>query len=402
MKNKIQEYLNKKKFKFLRKIFLKLQPFFKKDSYILFDNLYEANAECIDTYCIFQYMQKHGIKSYYVIWKENPLYKKLKKENQLKNILVMKRSCRENIKNNFDFFFLTWRKLFSAKAVITSFGELNKKITELLHKNREISYIHTDHGSIFLKTFILSIGLFSPNKFNKFLICSETESKIFQRFGWDKNNLIKIGLPRWDLLKKEPQPQKNIFMMFTWRNSFGKWNTNFTTPLTKTEYYKGIMAFIRNPKLQRLLKENNVKLIYTLHHSLINQCREKLDFSDSHLEYVPCENISQYIGKADMFITDYSSLFFDFAFLHTPIVFYRPDFDDTTLNENDRGDMEHAKTMDNKLFNICYTIDGAVAAIEKYIKNGFVLEVKNCQKADALFSTKKNITQKFVAYLEKM
>ena len=103
-----------------------------------------------------------------------------------------------------------------------------------------------------------------------------------------------------------------------------------------------------------------------------------------------------------MFITDYSSLFFDFAFLHTPIVFYRPDFDDKTLNGSDRGDMEHAKTLDNKLFNVCYTIDDTVAAIEKYIRNGFSLEAKNCQKADALFSTKKNITEKFVAYLEKM
>ena len=32
---------------------------------------------------------------------------KLKKENQLKNILVMTRSCKEDMKNNFDFFFLT-------------------------------------------------------------------------------------------------------------------------------------------------------------------------------------------------------------------------------------------------------------------------------------------------------
>ena len=396
------EYLNKKKFKFLRKIFLKLQPFFKKDSYILFDNLYEANAECIDTYCVFQYMQKHGIKSYYVIWKENPLYKKLKKENKLKNILVMKRSCKENMKNNFDFFFLTWRKLLRSKAVITSFGDLCPKITELLYKNKYISYIHSQHGSILLKTFILKCSYLSPLKYNKILISSTNEENIFTKFGWNKNNLIKIGLPRWDLLKKEPQTQKNIFMMFTWRNSFGKWNKNFTTPLTETKYYKGIMAFIRSPKLQKLLQNNNVKLIYTLHHSLLNQCREKLDFSASHLEYVPCENISRYIGKADMFITDYSSLFFDFAFLHTPIVFYRPDFDDTTLNGYDRGDMEHAQTMDNKLFNICYSIDDTIFAIEKYIKNGFILEKENRQKADALFSTKKNITKKFVDYLEKM
>lgn len=383
------------------KFLVVIQQFFlKKDTYILFDNLYEANAECIDTYCVFEYMQKHNIKSYYVVWAENPFYKKLQKNN-LKNVIVVKNSVHNP--NDFEFFRKIWKILPRTKAVITSFGDLNNKITKFLYKNKYITYQHVDHGSVFLKKFILSTDYFSPKKYNKFLVCNTQEEDTFRQFGWKKENLKIIGLPRWDLLKRKQHKQKTIFIMFTWRTSFGFWNKNyFKTPIEQTKYNIGIQSLITDKKLLKLVKFHNIKLRIALHHSMLNQTEGRYNFNCDNIEIVPCENISQYIGKTDLFITDYSSIFFDFAFLNIPIIFYRPDFYDETLLELDKKDMENVQSKDNQLYNICYDKNKAIKCIEKYIKSDFILEKENKYKNDLLFSTKKNITKKFVNYLEEL
>ena len=64
--------------------------------------------------------------------------------------------------------------------------------------------------------------------------------------------------------------------------------------------------------------------------------------------------------------------------------------------------MKNAKSKDSFLYNICYDNNEVIQCIEKYIKNGFVLEDENKRKNSCLFSTKENITQKFVNYLKKL
>lgn len=385
------------KFRLIRALLLLLQPFFPKDTYILFDNLYEKNAECIDTWCVFQYMQKHHIRSYYVLWKENPLYQQLKERSTLQNIIILKDAC----KGNWEFFYKVYLQLFRTRSVITSFGELHPKITSFLYKNRYIDYIDISHGITFFKLFHLTTGYTGADKYNKYLVTSETEGNIFLEYGWDKENLINIGLPRWSCLSKNLPQQKTIFMMMTWRNTFGRWNAKkFKTPLQETAYYKRICALIQNQHLQSILQKCNVRLIYTLHHSMLNQITQTDKAYFPNIEYVPSENISKYIKTSALFITDYSSLFADFLFLNTPVCFFRPDFDDTSLLSIDRQDMERAKSKDQELFNICYTPEDAINCIDKYIQNGFVLEKENIKKANKLFGTKENIMEKFIAYLE--
>ncbi len=386
-------------FYLLSNYILLIQRFTKKDTYILFDNLYEANAECIDTYSIFQYMQAHHIPSYYVIWKENPLYRQIKGQP---HIIAVNTSVHNH--KSFEFFNKTAAILPRTKAVITSFGDIcNLLVTQFLYSNPFIQYIHVGHGSTFLKTFILTINYLSPSKYNKFLVANSIEQNIFMEYGWQKENLPIIGLPRWDNLKRVPHDQKTIFVMFTWRTSFSRSNRKkFTTSLTNTQYYKGIMQLLTNPKLQQLLQKHHIKLRYTLHHSMLNQCVEPDKAYFPNLEYVPCEHISQYIGTSDLFITDYSSLFFDFAFLNIPVIFYRPDYQDDTLLPNDREDIQHAMSMDPLLFNACYDIDTALATLEKYIKNDFVLEPENIKKLDKLFANRHDITPKFINYLENL
>ena len=377
-----------------------LQRFTKKDTYILFDNLYEANAECIDTYCIFQYMQEHHIPSYYVVWDQNTAYAKIKNNP---HIITVHTSVKT--KTSFEFFYKIFRYLPRTKAILTSFGNVhhNQLVGNFLYKNRYFQYIHVNHGPTFLKTAVLSTGYFSPYKYNKCIVNNLIERSLYMTYGWERKNLPIIGFCRWDHLKRQSHPQKTIFMMFTWRHSFARWNSDkFSTPLSETTYYKGIMDLLNNSKLHQLLEKHNIKLRYTLHHSMLNQCTQPNQAYFPNIEYVPCEHISQYIGTSDLFITDYSSLFFDFAFLNIPVIFYRPDYQDDTLMPTDKEDILHAMSMDHLLFNACYDTDSAIKTIEKYIQNDFVLEEENVRKLDKLFTNRQDITSKLIRYLETL
>ena len=274
-------------------------------------------------------------------------------------------------------------------------------------KSPYITYHHVGHGSIFLKTFVLKTDYFSHKKFNKFLISNETEGQIFQRFGWDKKNLPMLGLPRWDLLKRIPHPDRTILMFFTWRRSFGPWfKRQFRTPLEKTQYFINLRRLLTHQGLREIISKHNCKIKFAFHHAMINQCSSDVSLESlipPSVELVDASNIQSHIGKTDVFLTDFSSLFFDFAFIDIPICFYHIDANDKTLVADDRDDWAHAKRQQEQyLYNVCPNADDVIHCIEKYMNNGFELEDENKAKNAKLFNIRSNIRQQFVEYLEKL
>lgn len=389
-----------------RCIFRLIQPFCRKDTFILFDNLYEANAECIDAYSVFRYMQEHGVRSYYIIWKNNRSYDRIMRETNSKCVITLNEPSKSKGTYFYEFWEKCWYKLLRTKVLITSFGELHPSITRFIYKNKYITYQHIDHGVVMLKEFILTTDYFSHKKFNKFLVSNAYESELFQKHGWNKQNLPIIGLPRWDLLKKSTGKQKKIFIFFTWRRSFGPWFKNvYKTSIEKSQYFINIRSLISNKELKDVLKKHNIKLQFAFHHALLDQCKNisnPRDFIGNDVEIVDASNIQPFIGQADLFITDYSSLFFDFAFLNTPIVFYYPDVNDQTLVADDINDRTHALAQKDRLYNVCSDVDSVVYHVKRYIKNDFTLEDEYKKLNDALFSCKKDIRKRFVDYLTKL
>ncbi len=382
-----------------------LQPFFRKDTYILCDNLYERHAGCVDTYCIFREMQKRGIPSYYVIWKENLFYRKLEESGELKNIIVLNHSVNKKYGRNYEFWYKVFTRLFRAKALLLSFRLNNAAIQRAFYSNKYIVFHQVGHACTYFKTFIFTNSYFDKEIYNRYACWNEAEAQMFVKYGkWERRNLPITGSCRCDQLKRIPHDRKTIFVMFTWRISFAPWSKDqFTIPLTQTKYYTRIRAFMHDPKFCQLIHDNNIRLLYSFHHSTLDQTVSVPDFKDlcgSIAEMVDPTDIASYIAISDLLITDYSSVFFDFSFLNIPTVFYRPDFDDETLTETDRNDMENVRTKDAELFNTFYDKDSAIGCVQRYVDNGFILEAENCRKLERFFPIRKNITDKFIRYLE--
>lgn len=390
------------KFKYLKGQFKKEDDFIKKikknqksiqqDTYLLFDCLHDSNVECVDAYSLFLYMNNIGEKVYYVLLKDSKLYKQLELENKLENIIVL-----ENLSREYpgDFLECLYEVLLRTKCIITSFGENSNVVEKFFKKNSFWEYIFIQHGQIFLKESVMCNGYIYPYRFDKFLVSSEYETNIFKKYGFEDEELIKCGLPRWDLLKDLPKDQeKSIFVMLTWRDMGSE---EFETSM----YRENLLSFLNNADLINYLKENNVKLYFAPHHALAGNLGIDFKITNNYVQVVPTQNISEHIKKCSCLVTDFSSVAFDFMFQNKPVLFYLLDKGDTVLNPLEKADIENFEVKKEIISNVFYDESLLIQKLKYYVESDFLLEQENCKKYDKFFYTKENIREQLVQKIKE-
>lgn len=166
------------------------------------------------------------------------------------------------------------------------------------------------------------------NRWDALISPNDYSTNIFRSaFGY-KNQILKIGYPRNDelinttadqikALKEKmgiPQDKKVVLYAPTYRdNSFittGKYTFKLPFSLQKFQEQYG----------------KDTILILRMHYLIANQI-DVSDFKDCVLNLSDYPNISELYLVSDLLITDYSSVFFDYAYLKRPILFYPYDYE---------------------------------------------------------------------------
>lgn len=387
----IKGELKKEKYyiKELKRNYLK----FPNDSYLLFDCLHDNTVECIDAYSLFLEMRRQNLNAYYVILKDTPLYRQLAAGHNLENIIPLENSSKEFPG---EFVQTIYPFLLRTKAIITSFGENSKKIGLFFKDFPHWQYIFIQHGTIFLKESIMYNGYLFPDKFDKVLICSEQEKKIFNKYGWGDEKLIKCGLPRWDLLKPAGEMEKSILVMFTWRKLD---ILHFETSL----YRQNILNLLTNKELHGLLEDNNITLYFAHHHALAKN--NGIDFQvegSANVKIIDNTEISKYIRKTSCLITDFSSVAFDFMFQNKPVLFYLLDAYEKNLNKNDAKDLQRLEYKQFILPNVLYSQEEVINRLKFYIQNNFTIEQETKAQYDKFFYTKTDICKQLIKEIQNL
>lgn len=371
----------------------KKQRKYPKDSYLLFDSLHDASTELIDAYTLFRYMRSIGLKAYYVIWKKNPLYQKLEKENDLENVIVLNFPTNthpnEMAKKIQDI-------LVRTKIVITAFSAYSGTMNGFFKRNKYMKYVFIQHGVIFLKESILYNKYLMPGKFDKILTSSKIEYDILRKYNIPAEELLISGLPRWDLLSSsQTTKEKSILLMLTWRRLKPE-------VFEKSLYYQNLVKLLKNKRLQNCLVQNHVTLYFAPHHHLRFSTSNEWHFEESNVEIIDSCAISQYVKKCSALITDFSSIAFDFMFQHKPVLFYVLDKGDMLPHHYDREDIERFEEKRKILPYVYFDEEKAVNAIIKIINNNFAIDNKTARVYDRFFAVKENICENLAKQLEAM
>jgi CDP-glycerol glycerophosphotransferase (TagB/SpsB family) len=288
------------------------------------------------------------------------------------------------------------------KAVIS--GAKIFSINNLFYNIEYITYICLGHGISYLKEFLFK-DYYSQKLYNKiFLPDSNLLISSAIKYGWDNNNIIKIGLPRWDIFinyeKNSPNnytKNNSIFVMFTWRD-IKKFNK------ISKYYFKNILNLINNRNIIKNLKLKGISLYFSLHHNIEEY--KYMFHQNNYIKYIIQEKINECLKKVSLIVTDFSSIIFDIIVRYKPYVLYIPDSDDSNIKkiyskeyyDIINGLKNGSIIFENKFFNLNETIRKIIF----YIKNNFKLE-SNLEQFYQTFKLEGgNNTIKIINYLKDL
>jgi CDP-glycerol glycerophosphotransferase (TagB/SpsB family) len=211
-----------------------------------------------------------------------------------------------------------------------------------VHRKREGNvYIQTWHGTP-LKKLGFDIEIEGPEtlarenfyiesrNWDYLISANEYSTKIFRRaFKFDKE-VLEVGYPLNDIFYRDdleqkikeikqklniPLDKKVILYAPTWRDNemVGSWKHTFTLKFDLEEFYQN-------------LKDDYV-IILRMHHLIADSLQIDDKYKSFVYELSKYDDIQELYVISDIIITDYSSVFFDFANSKRPMLFFAYDFE---------------------------------------------------------------------------
>ncbi|WP_246202482.1 CDP-glycerol glycerophosphotransferase family protein [Virgibacillus doumboii] len=229
-------------------------------------------------------------------------------------------------------------ELCTSKVVITNF-----RTTDLFVKRKNQYYIQTWHSSLRLKHIEKDAENVLPSdyiqmakkdsvKCDLLLSGCKYSTDIFKRSFWYDGEIFEHGTPRNDLLfqrntgkrekimKKLNIPSERKILLYA--PTFRKDNN--------LDVYK-----LDWPGLVEKLKSrfgNEWTILVKLHPHLISES-DKLIYGENVIDVTSYDDIQELLLTADILISDYSSLMFDFSITKRPCFLYVPDLKEYTNQE---------------------------------------------------------------------
>ncbi|MEC2158526.1 CDP-glycerol glycerophosphotransferase family protein [Virgibacillus halodenitrificans] len=331
----------------------------KKDIWLIGERVYKAQ----DTgFAFFKFMRGNYPEKdiYYVIDKNSPEKKNIE---QLGNVLEFK--SKEHI----------WNTIIAKKVISSHHPDYLYPIRTQTFKNKvKADKVFLQHGVMGTKNMIANYGKQSPGfDTDLFMVSSDFEKEmIVKDFGYDDNQVFVTGLSRFDtLFKKDVKTKRQILIIPTWRDWIVTEEAFF-----ESEYYRRYKELINNEKLYKLAEKFKFEIVFCLHPNM----QKFSKYFVNHVVKIVNQgeiDVQSLIKESALMLTDYSSVGFDFSFLHKPVLYYQFDRDRFI------GKRPSHLDLDNDLpGEVCFEEGELMNLIEQYAKNNFEMKLEYEERAN--------------------
>ena len=170
--------------------------------------------------------------------------------------------------------------------------------------------------------------MYKTSKINEFICGAKPEYDFVKKeFGYPQDAVKYLGFCRFDNLHNF-KVKKQILIMPTWRQWFGM-NGNKAVSneeFIKSDYFNRYNSIINSYRLNEILEERNIELIFYPHHEM----QRYLSLFKTKFKSIKMANSESYdvqvlLKESQILITDYSSIAFDFAYMKKPVIYYQFD-----------------------------------------------------------------------------
>ena len=322
-------------------------------------------------YIFYKYMREihPEIKCYYAINKRCDDYNKVK---NLGNIVQW---------SSFKHYYL----YISATNNLSSHkeGNPNQTLFTILHL-----YLKLYNNRTFLQHGITKDNLpmfhYKNSRFKYFICGAKREyDYVIEKFGYNKDNTAYTGFARFDNLYENQIDNKMILFIPTWR----RWLTN-KEDVIKSKYYKNLEKIVNDKKIESLLEKYD-KYIYFYPHACMQSYMDEFKIINNRVKMYDISNsdIQTLLKKGSLLITDYSSVYFDIAYMKKPVIYYQPDYNEYRERHMPEGYFDYKKDGFGK---VCKTVEEIYSQLEKYLKNNYKIEEEYENRMNNFFTIKDN------------
>lgn len=145
-----------------------------------------------------------------------------------------------------------------------------------------------------------------------------------ETFHYKGNEIRYTGFARYDGLH-DARVKRQILVMPTWRAYLNKVSRN---KIAHSDYVKAWNGLLHNDRLINALERYDIELLFYPHY----QMQPYLDLFASGSDRIIIASFEHYdvqtlLKESALLVTDYSSVYFDFAYMMKPSVFYQFDID---------------------------------------------------------------------------
>ena len=148
------------------------------------------------------------------------------------------------------------------------------------------------------------------------------------------------GLCRFDELHREGLTQRQVLVMPTWRRYFRATGDRSADEqrFINSAYYRFFQGLLGSSQLREALQRHDFRLVFWPHYEL----QRYLHLFDVEGEVISiadrdANDVQSLLMESRVLVTDYSSVSFDFAYMHKPVVYALPDDDAFFAGHFDRG-----------------------------------------------------------------
>lgn len=182
-------------------------------------------------------------------------------------------------------------------------------------------------------------------------------------FGYRDDEVKYIGFARFDNLC-DTSERNRILYMPTWRMNLKTSDNNFES----TTYFQKIQSLLISERLNDFLAETQTEFVFFIHPAIRDKIGHFLTFANRNIKVLSnaTADMHDYICSAKMLVTDYSSIYFDFAYQNKPVVYYQFDYDDYRKGHYAEGYFSYQR---DGFGPIVTTADDTVDAIEGIFRN---------------------------------
>ena len=130
-------------------------------------------------------------------------------------------------------------------------------------------------------------------------------------------------------------------------------------------------------KLLNYINKNNITIYFYPHHNMQKYIK-CFNIDNENIKVVDnsCIDIQTLLKTSSLLITDYSSVYMDFAYMEKPIIYYQFDYDEYRKNQLNEGYFSYEedgfgkvlKNKDKVISKIIYYINNSYQIEKKYIK----------------------------------